>query len=212
MISIECFTFGPFQENSYVLYDETQSCIVIDPGCYTQNERQKLADFIQNRGLKPEKLLNTHCHIDHMCGNGFVAEKFKIPLFFCKKDQPVFDAYQTSANIYGLRVEPSPAAESYIDEGDTITFGNSKLEILFTPGHSPGSLCLYNKEQKFVIGGDVLFYGSIGRSDLPGGNHETLINSIKSKLLPLGDDFIVYSGHGPETNIGFERRNNPFLS
>ncbi len=211
MISIKSFTFGPFQENTYVLYDETGSCIVIDPGCYDANERAILAKFIDENKLKPEKLVNTHCHIDHICGNGFVAEKYKIPLVFNKNDQRVFDAYSLTANLYNLNCDPSPSASSYIDEGDTIEFGNSSLEIVFTPGHSPGSVSFYNTAQKFIIAGDVLFYGSIGRSDLPGGNHETLINSIKTKLLPLGDDYKVYSGHGPATNIGFERMNNPFL-
>lgn len=211
MISIKSFTFGPFQENTYVLYDETQSCIVIDPGCFDDNERSILANFIEENGLKPEKLINTHCHIDHMVGNGFVAEKFKIPLFFNKNDQMVFDAYFATAGLYGLNVQASPNPEGYIEEGEKLTFGNSSLDIVFTPGHSPGSISFYSTEQKFVIAGDVLFYGSIGRTDLPGGHYQTLIDSIKNKLLPLGDDFKVYSGHGPETNIGFERMNNPFL-
>jgi len=211
MISIKSFTFGPFQENTYVLSDETLSCIVIDPGCYDAIERAILTKFIEENKLIPKILVNTHCHIDHMCGNGFVAEKYKVPLVFNKNDQRVFEAYYATANLYGLNVEPSPTPANYIDEGDKIEFGNSSLDIVFTPGHSPGSISFYNTEQKFIIAGDVLFYGSIGRSDLPGGNHETLINSIKTKLFPLGDDFKVYSGHGPETTIGYEKMNNPFL-
>lgn len=211
MITIHFFTFGPFQENTYVLYDETKECIIIDPGCYDNAERTELAAFITDKGLKPVKLINTHCHLDHVFGNGFVADKYKLKLEINKQDQRVLDSFLTTCAMYGLNAEPSPAPSVYLEEGDVIKFGNSTLEILFTPGHSPGSITFYNREQKFMIAGDVLFYGSIGRTDLPGGNFETLISSIKNKLFPLGDDFKVYSGHGPETNIGFERMNNPFL-
>lgn len=211
MISIKSFVFGPFQENTYVLYDETKECVIIDPGCYDSRERTALEAFISSNGLKPVKLLNTHCHLDHIFGNGFVAEKYKLPLEINRADKPVFDAYLTTAGLYGLDASPSPEPSVFLDEGDVVKFGNSALEIVFTPGHSPGSITFFNREQKFMIAGDVLFYGSIGRSDLPGGNSETLINSIKNKLLPLGDDYTVYSGHGPSTTTGFERKNNPFL-
>lgn len=211
MISIHFFTFGPFQENTYVLFDESKECIIIDPGCYDNAERAELAAFIADKKLTPVRLINTHCHLDHVFGNGFVAEKYHLKLEINKYDQPVLDSFLKTCNLYGLNAEPSPAPSVYLAEGDNISFGNSTLEILFTPGHSPGSITFYNKEQKFMVAGDVLFYGSIGRTDLPGGNFETLISSIKDKLFPLGDDFKVYSGHGPETNIGFERKNNPFL-
>ena len=219
MVKIDFFTFGPFQENTYVLSDETKECIIIDPGCYDDAERAELMAFIGINELKPVKLLNTHCHIDHVLGNKFVAEKFKLGLEIHKKDLPVLHSLMKTAHLYQLNAEESPEPDKFIDEGDPakdgtgmIEFGKSKLEILFCPGHSPGHIVFVNKAQKFVIGGDVLFYGSIGRTDLPGGDHKTLIDSIKNKLFPLGDDFIVYCGHGPETNIGFERRNNPFLS
>ncbi len=211
MISVHYFTFGPFQENTYILFDETKECIIIDPGCYDSSERAELTKFIEENKLKPVKLLNTHCHLDHVFGNGFVAEKYRLQLEINKNDQLVLDSYLGVASMYNLNAQPSPVPSIYLDEGDVIKFGNSTLEILFTPGHSPGSITFYNRGQKFMIAGDVLFYGSIGRSDLPGGHHETLINSIKTKLFPLGDDYKVYSGHGPETTIGFERNNNPFL-
>ncbi len=211
MINIKSFVFGPFQENTYLLFDETNECIIIDPGCYDRPEQLLLENFIKEKQLKPVKLINTHCHLDHVFGNGFVADTYKLKLEINKLDLPVLDAYLTSANLYGLNASPSPQPSVYIDEGDIIKFGNSMLEILFTPGHSPGSITLYNREQKIMIVGDVLFYGSIGRSDLPGGNSEILIHSIKNKLLPLGDNYTVYNGHGPSTNIGFERINNPFL-
>lgn len=211
MIRIHSFTFSPIQENTYILFDETKECVIIDPGCYDNQERIELAEFIKKNSLKPVKLLNTHCHLDHIFGNNFVCETYNLSPEYNKKDQPVFDAFLASASMYGLNADPSPPAKNYLEEGDVIKFGNSSLEIVFTPGHSPGSITFYNKDEKFMIAGDVLFCGSIGRTDLPGGDFETLINSIKTKLFPLGDDFKVYSGHGPSTSIGFEKKNNPFL-
>ncbi len=211
MITIQSFTFGPFQENTYVLYDETNECIIIDPGCYDQAERNELADFIDEKKLKPVKLINTHCHLDHVFGNGFVAGKYDLKLEINKLDKQVLDAFLMTASLYNLNADPSPQPSVYLEEGDKIKFGKSDLEIAFTPGHSPGSITFYNRDQKFMIAGDVLFHGSIGRTDLPGGNYQTLINSIKNKLFPLGDDFTVYNGHGSSTTIGFERMNNPFL-
>lgn len=211
MIVIQVFVFGPFQENTYVLHDETKECIIIDPGCYTAEERAELAAFIDKQKLTPVKLINTHCHLDHVFGNGFVAEKYNLKLEINKLDKPVLDAFMPSAKMYGLQASPSPEPSVYLSEGDQIKFGNSTLEILFTPGHSPGSITFYEATQRFMIAGDVLFYGSIGRTDLPGGNFDTLINSIKTKLFMLGDDYTVYSGHGPSTTIGFEKMNNPFL-
>jgi hydroxyacylglutathione hydrolase len=211
MISIQHFAFGPFQENTYILFDETKECIIIDPGCYDSGERAELADYIQNNFLKPIKLINTHCHIDHVVGNKFVADKYNLKLEINKHDLPVLESLMMVAAMYNLKAEPSPAPSVFLNEGDVIEFGNSKLEILFTPGHSPGSITFYNKEQKFMIVGDVLFYGSIGRTDLPGGDYNTLISSIKNKLLPMGDEYVVYNGHGQSTTIGFERNHNPFL-
>jgi|ERR1019366_119349 glyoxylase-like metal-dependent hydrolase (beta-lactamase superfamily II) len=211
MITIHTFDFGPFQENTYILYDETKECIILDPGCYYNEERAALASFIEDNKLKPVKLINTHCHLDHVFGNGFVAEKYNVQLEINKNDLPVLDSFMMVAKMYNLKAEPSPQPSNYLSEGDIVKFGNSTLEILFTPGHSPGSITFYNKEQKFMIVGDVLFYGSIGRTDLPRGDSATLISSIKNKLFPMGDEYIVYNGHGPSTTIGFERKNNPFL-
>jgi len=211
MISIQSFVFSPIQENTYILHDETGECVIIDPGCYDDQERKILSSFIEDKKLVPVRLLNTHCHLDHIFGNAFVSDKYNLKPEFNKLDQPVFDAFIPSCNLYGMQCEPSPAAGNFLEEGDVIKFGNSSLEIFFTPGHSPGSITFYNKEQSFMIAGDVLFHGSIGRTDLPGGHFETLIDSIKTKLFSLEDHFNVHSGHGPVTNIGFERKNNPFL-
>jgi glyoxylase-like metal-dependent hydrolase (beta-lactamase superfamily II) len=211
MIQIQGFTFNPFSENTYVLYDETKECVIIDPGCYDNNERQELADFIKSEELKPVKLLNTHCHVDHVVGNTFVAKKYNIGLEIHKEDLQMLHSLPQVSHLYGLNTEESVEPTNFLNEGDKIKFGNSELEILFTPGHSPGSICFVSKEDKFIIGGDVLFHGSIGRTDLPGGDHEGLINNIKTKLFSLEDDFVVFSGHGEQTSIGFEKKHNQFL-
>jgi glyoxylase-like metal-dependent hydrolase (beta-lactamase superfamily II) len=211
MISIRSFVFNPIKENTYILFDETKECVIIDPGCYDNAERAELSGFIKDNNLKPVKLLNTHCHLDHIFGNGYVADTYKLNLEMHQGEIPVLASYMQTAAVYGMDAEPSPEPSVFLNEGDIITFGNSKLEIVHTPGHSPGSITFYNTTQKFMIAGDVLFYGSVGRTDIPGGNHDVLIESITNKLLPLGDDFIVYSGHGPITTIGAEKKHNPFL-
>lgn len=212
MISVHSFVFNPIQENTYVLADETGECVIIDPGCYDESERRYLAAFIKEKGFTPKHLLNTHCHLDHIFGNAFVAETYQLPLQCHEKELPVLDAFLPTASMYGMNAEASPAPGKFLNEGDQVHFGNSVLDIVFTPGHSPGSITFISKADKFIIAGDVLFYGSIGRTDLPGGNFDTLIHSIREKLFHLGDGFEVYSGHGPKTSIGHERRHNPFLT
>jgi glyoxylase-like metal-dependent hydrolase (beta-lactamase superfamily II) len=211
MITVRSFVFNPIKENTYILFDESKQCVIIDPGCYDDDERNELSGFIKENGLTPVKLLNTHCHLDHVFGNGYVADIYKLNLELNQGELPVLEAYLPTAAVYNMDAEPSPEPSVFLNEGDKITFGNSELEIFHTPGHSPGSITFYNKEQKFMIAGDVLFYGSIGRTDIPGGNFETLISSIKNKLFQLDDEFIVYSGHGPITTIGAEKKHNPFL-
>ena len=193
------------------MFDETKECVIIDPGCSNPSEQKELADFIAEENLKPVRLLNTHCHIDHVFGNSFIAKKYNLRLEINKNDLEVLHSLPQVSHLYGLNAEQSVEPSKFLEEGDKITFGNSSLDILFTPGHSPGSICFVSHEDKFVIGGDVLFYGSIGRTDLPGGDHETLLNSIRTKFFPLDGDFVVFSGHGRETTIGFEKENNPFL-
>jgi len=211
MINVHYFTFGPFQENTYVLWDETKECVIIDPGNNISAEHKKLSDFISEKTLKPVRLILTHAHIDHINGNKYVYDTYNLLPEVHKDDLYFIEKHQATADMYGINIEASPMAKSYITEGDVIKFGNSELQTIHTPGHSPGSISFYSKEDEFIIGGDVLFYGSIGRSDLPMGNHDTLIKSIKEKLIPLGDHMKVYSGHGMPTTIGFERQNNPFL-
>ncbi len=211
MINVHYFTFSPFAENTYILFDETKECIIIDPGCYTQQEKDTLVDYIRQNELKPVRLINTHCHLDHVFGNKFVFDTYGLTPEIEKGELPVLQAYPNVCMQYGIPAEPSPEPK-FISEEDTLTFGNSSLEILLTPGHSPASLSFYSKEDQFVIAGDTLFLGSIGRTDLPGGDYDTLIRSIKEKLLPLGDDVRVYAGHMGPTYIGHERNTNPFLT
>ena len=212
VIQIQSLTFNPFAENTFILFDDTKECVIIDPGCTESHEEETLSAFISNNDLKPTRLINTHCHIDHVLGVKYVAEKYGLGFEFHELDMPVFESTEMVANMYGMANVKLPVQPTgFLSENDTVKFGDSSLEILFVPGHAPGHIAFFNREQKFVIGGDVLFNGSIGRTDLPGGDHDTLISNIKSKFLPLGDDFTVYSGHGPETNMGFEREHNPFL-
>lgn len=212
MIKIQSFTFNGFEENTYVLFDESKKCIIIDPGCYEQNEKLELERFIVDNELEPVKLINTHCHIDHVLGNRFVAEKWSLDLEMHELDLPTLRSVKDYCQLYGFHnYEESPEPSTFLKEGDKIHFGNSSLDVLFTPGHAPGHIVLYSNEQHFVIGGDVLFQMSIGRTDLPGGDYDTLISSIKDKLLPLDEQTKVYCGHGPSTTIGFEKANNPFL-
>ena len=211
-MEIHQITFNTFQENTFVLWDNTGDCIIIDPGCYERNEEQKLVDFIKKNNLNPVKLINTHCHIDHILGNKFVSEKWDLELYMNKIDLPLLGGAGDIARMYGFEnYKGSPYPKHYLEEGDILEFGESKLEILFTPGHAPGHICLFNKEGSFIVSGDVLFNGSIGRTDLPGGDFDTLIESIKTKLMTLQDETIVYCGHGPSTSIGRERLSNPFL-
>lgn len=212
MISIKSFVFNAFQENTYLLYDETKNCIVIDPGCYEDFEKREISEYINSNQLKLKYILNTHCHIDHVLGNHYIKTQFKAPLIIPRRDQETFRAVRVYAPIYGFNLYEEAEPDTYIDEGEKINFGNSMLDVLFVPGHAPGHLAFYNKAEKICIGGDVLFRGSIGRTDLPGGDYDTLIDSIRIKLFHLGDSITVYPGHGPETTIGFEKETNPYCS
>lgn len=210
-MNVISLTFNDFQENTYILYDDTKECVIIDPGCSNAREEQMLSKTIEENNLNPVRLVNTHCHIDHVYGNKYVSEKFGLPLESHRGEIPVLESGPQVAMMYGLRYNPSPPISKFLEEGEQLAFGNTVLDILFTPGHSPASISFYNANDKILISGDVLFQGSIGRTDLPGGNFDTLISHIKTKFLVLPDDVIVYSGHGPSTNIGFERKHNPFL-
>lgn len=212
MIQIKSFEFNPFSENTYVLYDETSEAIVIDPGCYEPEEKSALDNFIAEKKLKVVRLINTHCHIDHVLGNDHVKSKYGVSFYLHQKEEPLLKAVKTYAANYGFFGYREASPDGYLNEGDDVTWGKSQLSVLFLPGHSPGHIALYNDEQRFVVAGDVLFQGSVGRTDLPGGDHDTLINSIQQKLFLLPDDVIVYCGHGPQTTLGEEKVSNPFCS
>ena len=212
MINIQTFTFNPFEENTYVLFDETKEAVIIDPGCYEKEEREELTSFIEINNLKVIEILNTHCHIDHVLGNNFVKEFYKVKLTHHRQDESVHRAVKAYAPNYGFVKYEEAFADRYVEEGDKIRFGNIILDIVFVPGHAPGHVAYYNLENKICMGGDVLFYDSIGRTDLPGGNFDTLIKSIHEKLFTMPDDMTVYPGHGPKTNIGREKKHNPFCA
>ena len=212
-MNIKIFTFNQFFENTFIISDSTNECIIIDPGCYEKNEKQILQDYILSNNLVPTKLINTHCHIDHILGNNFVSKTWDLELEIHQKDIDLLKNSKDIADLYGfVNYEKSPITNKFLVEGDIIEFGKSNLEVLFTPGHAPGHISLYSKNENFIISGDVLFNNSIGRTDLPGGNYNTLIDTIKSKFLCLDDSTVVYCGHGPSTTVGKERINNPFLN
>ncbi len=211
MLNVKAFTFNPVQENTYILYNEQKQCCIIDPGCYFQEEEYELKDFVEKTGLKPVLLLNTHCHLDHIFGNRFVHQTWGLTLHIHEKEKKVLEFGPASGLMYNLPFENYSGDLKFLTPGETIKLGQDELEIRFTPGHSPGSVCFYSEADQFVIGGDVLFNGSIGRTDLPGGDYDTLIKSIQTRLFVLPDEVKVYSGHGPVTTIGFEKMNNPFV-
>lgn len=212
MITIKTFVFNTFQENTYLLFDhDTRVCKVIDPGMNNPGERKEFDVFLSDHDLKLESIVNTHCHVDHILGCRFLKEKYNIPFLIHKNEIPLLEKAQLYGDYFGLEVEPPPLPDGYFTENDTVPIGNSVLGIIHVPGHSEGSVAFYCAGQGFLIAGDVLFRGSIGRTDLPGGSYETLISSIKSKLLSLPPETIVYPGHGPSTTIEHELNTNPFL-
>ncbi|NPA68614.1 MAG: MBL fold metallo-hydrolase [Chlorobi bacterium] len=211
-MKIHRLIFSTFEVNTYVISDKSKECVITDPACNNKQEQNYLLDFIKSKNLKPVKLLNTHCHLDHVFGNKFVADNFNLDTEAHKDEVFNIENSVNAANLYGIKMEKPYPVKHFLDENNTVKFGYSELKILHVPGHTAGSLVFYSPADKFAVVGDVLFKGSIGRTDLPGGDYDTLISGIKTKLFALPDDFIVYPGHGPETEIGFEKRHNPFLS
>ena len=211
MLEVKSLVFSPIQENTYLLYNERNHGLVVDPGCYFGQEREELKSFIEKYAILPKYLLNTHCHLDHVFGNAFVHQTWNLELHLHELEKPLLDYAPTSGIKWGLPFENYKGNLNYIREGDQIRLDEDVLDVIFAPGHSPGHVCFYNKAQGFVIGGDVLFRQSIGRTDLPGGSLDVLLQSIRTQLFTLPDETIVYPGHGPSTTIGYEKRNNPFL-
>ncbi len=209
--SIARFTFSPFAENTYVVADASGLCAIIDPGCSDAAERKILKDYIEQHKLKPVHLLNTHCHIDHVFGNRFVSETWNLKLEAHRDEQLVLDSAVLISKAYGVAYEPSPSISVFLEPGSLIEFGQVKLSILFTPGHSPASVAFYHADEGYVLCGDTLFEGSIGRTDLPGGDTETLMKSIERELLSLPPSTRLLPGHMEETTVQRESQSNPFI-
>ncbi|NNV55900.1 MBL fold metallo-hydrolase [Limnovirga soli] len=211
MIHIQKFTFSPIQENTYLLWNEKGHALIIDPGCYFTAEQETLHQFIKDHQLTPVQLLNTHCHLDHVFGNKWVSKTFNLELYIQPKEEQVLQFAPNSGLMWGLSFENYTGPLHFINAGDTIYLDEDELQVILAPGHSPGHVCFYCKAQQFIIGGDVLFLESIGRTDLPGGNHQQLLNSIREQLFVLPDATVVHPGHGPQTTIGHEKKYNPYL-
>ncbi len=211
MLYIQSFVFNPFQENTYLIYNDEKQCWIVDPGMYDARELSYFKDYIRENGLSPQAIINTHTHIDHVFGVAAVIDIYKIPFCIHEKDLPVLNSAPGSAALFGFDIGNIPQPDTFIDESKPLKLGNDEIQVLLVPGHSPGSIAFYYQPGNWVIAGDALFAGSIGRTDLPGGNYNQLINSIKTQLLPLPGDTVVYSGHGQETTIGNETMYNPFL-
>lgn len=212
MFHIKTFTFNPVQENTYILSNEQQECCIIDAGCYDASERQLLKAYITGNNLKPVLLLNTHCHFDHVFGNKFIYDTYGLETHIHERDKVLLDYAPTSARGYGLDFEEYKGGVHFLAENDIIKVGEDELKVIFIPGHAPGHIVFYCERQGFVIGGDVLFKGSIGRTDLPFGDFDQLVSGIRSKLLTLPENTIIYSGHGETTTVGIEKSTNPFLA
>ncbi len=211
MLHIKSFTFNPFQENTYLVYDDQGQAVLIDPGCHTSGERAELENFVVANELKLDNLLNTHCHIDHVLGNSWAKKHFGIPLWIHEKEVSVLKSVEVYAPNYGFHGYESSAADHFLVEGQEFKVGEESLKVLFVPGHAPGHVVFYHKKSGQCIAGDTLFRGSIGRTDLPGGNHHLLLTKIQTELFSLPDETVIYPGHGPETTVGFEKVYNPFV-
>jgi hydroxyacylglutathione hydrolase len=206
---VKKFTFNGFQENTYIVYTETGNCVIIDPGCYKDQEEKQLISFIYDNELKPLALFNTHAHIDHVLGNSFVLSKFKIPFYLHEEDVNTLKSVENYAHLYGFEgYKNSPLPTEFFTHQQVIELEDLKFQVFHTPGHCPGHVVLYSEENGFVINGDVLFQGSFGRVDLPGGDLETLKKSIFDQMFILPNETVVYCGHGPETTIEQEKKTN----
>jgi glyoxylase-like metal-dependent hydrolase (beta-lactamase superfamily II) len=211
MMTIQTFCFNAFQENTYVLYNEKKEAIIVDPGCYTQIEEKILTDFISKQALTPTLLLNTHCHLDHVFGNNFIHNTYGLTPMIHANEQIILDHFSDAAAKYGIPVEAYKGPIQYVEDQDIIALGKEEFKVLLTPGHSPGSICFYHEKQDFILGGDLIFKDSVGRTDFPGCNPQDLIKSIRNQILPLPDTLSIYSGHGPVTQLGRERKMNPYI-
>lgn len=212
MITVKSFICNPFQENTYILFDETKECVIVDAGCYSANEQEAIDSFIAENELVPVKLLNTHGHIDHIAGIEYLSKKYGIELYIHADEIDNIHRSSAMGAAWGFNITVPTCKVNFIEANGTVTFGKTTLKVVELPGHTKGGVGFYNEEQKIIILGDTLFRGSIGRTDLPGGDYEKIIHSIIKNLLPLGDEVRYYSGHGESSTLGHERRYNPFVN
>jgi glyoxylase-like metal-dependent hydrolase (beta-lactamase superfamily II) len=210
MLNVQFFTFNAFEENTYIIANEKKQCWIVDPGMYDEREKAQLIAWITDKGLQPQAIINTHAHIDHVFGVQALIDKYNIPFSIHEDEKEVLRKSPGAAAVFGFDLPQAPVATGYISTGE-LRLGDDILEVFHTPGHSPGSVSFYYPKGNWVIAGDVLFAGSIGRTDLPGGNFETLISSIRKYLFTLPAETTVLSGHGPATTVGQEQQYNPFL-
>jgi hydroxyacylglutathione hydrolase len=206
-MKVHSFTIGPLETSAYLVVDErSREALLIDPGL----ESEGMYDVIHKERLQLSAIVNTHGHFDHVCGNAFFKAKTGAPVLIHPEDVPLMRQASQQALAFGFQVPAPPPPDRLLNEGDEVTMGENRLRVFHTPGHTPGGICLYGEGVVFV--GDTLFSGSVGRTDMPGGSYEILLSSIRSKLLSLPDETVVYPGHGPSTTIGEERIHNPFLT
>jgi len=211
MLQIQSFVFNPFSENTYVVFNDEKQAFIIDPGNFAEKETELLKKFIKQKELNIQNILLTHAHIDHVLGLQKMYDLYKVPVLMHESEKEILDRNPMDANRFGFFFKPFEGEISYVKENDKVSLGNDKFNILHVPGHSPGSIAFHSENQKFVISGDVLFEGSIGRTDLYKGNSEELLKSISEKLFILDEETQVFNGHGNPTTIGFEKSYNPFF-
>ena len=211
MLTVQFFTFNAFQENTYIIYAANGEAIIVDPGCSSTTENNALLHFVTQHNLKVVQLINTHCHLDHILGNQLIASTYGLELFLHPNEEQMLILSPQAAKMYGVQLNVYKGPLHFLSGGDVVKLGEDELKVLDAPGHSPGSICLYSQAGNFIIAGDVLFRESIGRTDLPGGNHKVLIESIQTQLFTLPEEVVVYPGHGTSTTIGHEKQYNPFL-
>ncbi len=212
MIHIQSFAFNPFSENTYVIYNDKKNAFIVDPGNFTPDENKILENFIVEKGLKVENILLTHAHIDHVLGLQWTFDKYQVPVLMHETEKEILDRNPLDANRFGFFFKPFEGTIHFVKEGEKIVLGDEIFEVLYVPGHSPGHIAYHHANEKIVISGDVLFEGSIGRTDLYKGNHAELLGSIRTKIFVLPEDTKVYNGHGNPTSVGFEKQYNPFLN
>lgn len=210
-MEIKVFHFNPIVVNTYIISDETNEAIIVDPGNCRSYEDEQIKAYVLSKNLKIKYIINTHPHVDHVAGNGWCVAEYKAPVCMHKAGLPIYEKSYAYAVAFGMSIDSLPNPDKYLNDGDELSFGNTSFSILYTPGHCDGSICLVFADSKIVLTGDLIFENSVGRSDLPTGNETVLMQSIKEKIFALDDDFVILSGHGDKTTVGQEKKMNPYI-